>query len=82
MDAMKTTIPIIGHRRLNDLFSEQTSPETKANTARWYAELFIDKFLSSEILVINIVIIIRPYKLMRKKLYRFKRLYLLYIQRF
>lgn len=49
MDAMKTTIPIIGHRRLNDLFSEQTSPETKANTARWYAELFIDKFLSSEI---------------------------------
>ena len=46
---MKTTVPRIGHRRLNDLFSIQTSPETKANTARWYGELFIDKFLSCEI---------------------------------
>ena len=49
MDPMKTTIPLIGHRRLNDLFSDQTSPETKANTVRWYGELFIDKFLSCEI---------------------------------
>ncbi len=49
MDPMKTTVPRIGHRRLNDLFSIQTSPETKANTARWYGELFIDKFLSCEI---------------------------------
>lgn len=39
-------IPRVGQHRLYDLTSENTSAETKASTARWYAEMMIDLFFS------------------------------------
>lgn len=41
-------IPKVGEHRLYDLTSNQTSLETKASTARWYAEMMIDLFFSYE----------------------------------
>lgn len=41
--------PKIGQHRINDMLSEATSLETKASTARWYAEMMIDLFLSKEV---------------------------------
>ncbi|WP_320005690.1 hypothetical protein [Maridesulfovibrio sp.] len=38
-------IPNYAKHRIHDLFSPQTSAETKANAARWYAEMVMDKFL-------------------------------------
>jgi hypothetical protein len=40
--------PKVAEHRLYDLFSEKTSFETKASTARWYAEMMIDLFFSKE----------------------------------
>lgn len=40
-------VPKVGHHRLYDLVSEKTSLETKASTARWYAEMMIDLFFSA-----------------------------------
>lgn len=41
-------VPKVGEHRLYDLFSEKTSLETKASTARWYAEMMIDLFFSEK----------------------------------
>ncbi|WP_312773509.1 hypothetical protein [Pseudomonas rhodesiae] len=41
-------VPKVGEHRLYDLTSNQTSLETKASTARWYAEMMIDLFFSYE----------------------------------
>jgi hypothetical protein len=41
-------VPKVGEHRLYDLLSENTSLETKASTARWYAEMMIDLFFSAK----------------------------------
>lgn len=41
-------VPRAGQHRLYDLTSENTSAETKASTARWYAEMMIDLFFSEK----------------------------------
>lgn len=41
-------VPSAGQHRLYDLTSENTSAETKASTARWYAEMMIDLFFSGK----------------------------------
>lgn len=43
---MKHAIPIEAKHRLADLLSDQASNESLTTTARWFAELVIDKFLS------------------------------------
>lgn len=41
-------IPRVGEHRLYDLTSDNTSAETKASAARWYAEMMIDLFFSHD----------------------------------
>lgn len=45
---MLHAVPEEANYRLVDMLSDSTSNETKAATARWYAEMMVDKFLSDE----------------------------------
>ncbi|WP_421377179.1 hypothetical protein ACOCG7_05950 [Paraburkholderia sp. DD10] len=49
VETQEKPIPKSAEHRLADLLSDTSSPETKAGTARWYVEMFIDTFLSSDI---------------------------------
>lgn len=45
----KYIVASLAKRRINDLISDEASVETRANAARWYAEMMLDKFFSAQI---------------------------------
>ena len=48
-DAVDKPIPIKAAHRISDMLSETSSPESKSNAARWYAEMMVDIFMSESI---------------------------------
>ena len=46
VEKLAKPIPKVAEHRISDLLSENSSPSAKGNAARWYAEMFIDLFLS------------------------------------
>lgn len=48
IEKLNKAIPKIAEPRIPDLFSDTASAHAKGNAARWYAEMFIDLFLSQK----------------------------------